>query len=316
MDTRQMRYLIEIAEAGSINKAAEKLFISQSGLNQQLIRMEKELGATLFLRTTHSLKLTEAGSVVLSYAREMVKREEAMRMQVEDVLDGSVGSVRVNLAMDFGIELFCACFPLFHEKYPKISLELQDHIVYEQYDRLLKGKLDIGMVMIKTREIEEIAYVHLAYERFLLGVPADHFLSKYYLPTEDGDYHILDLSACRDYPFSLMFQGSTMRQVIDPYFEAAGYKPQVLFACRTNHVAAMMVSHGICLTILPESQIKSHPDIRWFRIPGEPTWESCMIYHKDKPPRKAGWYFIELAQEKAKELMKPTRPDMVRLSEK
>lgn len=43
MDTRQLNYILTIAECGSISKAANKLFISQSGLNQQLQRIEKEL---------------------------------------------------------------------------------------------------------------------------------------------------------------------------------------------------------------------------------------------------------------------------------
>lgn len=48
MDFRQLEYIVAIAENKSISKAAETLFISQSGLNQQLIKLEKELGLPLF----------------------------------------------------------------------------------------------------------------------------------------------------------------------------------------------------------------------------------------------------------------------------
>ena len=51
MDTRQMEYIIQISEERSITKAAEKLFITQSALNQQLQKLEKELGLPLFVRT-------------------------------------------------------------------------------------------------------------------------------------------------------------------------------------------------------------------------------------------------------------------------
>ena len=57
MDTRQLNYILTIAECGSISKAANKLFISQSGLNQQLQRIEKELGISLFERDTHHLAI-------------------------------------------------------------------------------------------------------------------------------------------------------------------------------------------------------------------------------------------------------------------
>lgn len=256
MDTRQFKYILTIAECGSISKAAEKLYISQSGLNQQLIRIEKELGTTLFLRDTHHLAITEAGEIALAHAKEVLHLEERMHKQIQDSLDCTVGEIHLNLAMEQGTELFCSVFPDFHAKYPNVSFRLEDHKVYDQYDMLLQKKLDIGMVMITKREIQEIEYVHLANERFLLGVPLTHPLASLYQPTETGDYPEMDLVLCKDEPFSLMFTGSTMRQAIDPCFEEAGYKPHIMFESRMNRVAALMVSNGICLTILPESQAK------------------------------------------------------------
>ncbi len=297
MDIRQMRYLVKIAECGSVTRAAEGLFISQSGLNQQLMRIERELGVTIFERTTHSLRITEAGKVVLDYAREAVRREEQMRALVNDAMDGSVGEIRVNLAMEQGVQMFCAVFPEFHRRYPRMALKLTDYIVYDQYDKLLKGELDIGMVMISRREMPELVHVHLISERFLLGVSPGHPLAALYRPGVEGDYPLMPLEECRNESFSLMFSGSTLRQVIDPCFVAAGYRPNILFETRTNHVAAMMAQNGVCLTILPESQARLYPDIRWFRLPGEPTWESCLIYPRDNPPRQAGRVFIDLARE-------------------
>ena len=299
MNTRQYRYILSIAECGSISKAADQLYISQSGLNQQVMRIEKELGVTIFERDTHHLKITEAGAIVIAHAKEAVFLEERMHMQLQDVLDSTVGEIRLNLAMEQGTQLFCAVFPLFHERYPRVTFKREDHKVYDQYEMLLQKKLDIGMAMITKREIPEFEYVHLARERFLLGVPAAHPLSSMYRPTADGDYPEMDLYLCKEEPFSLMFSGSTMREAIDPCFEAAGFKPYVMFESRMNHVAALMVRNGICLTILPESQARLYQDIRWFRLAADPTWESCLLYHQENPPRKSARYFIDLAVSKA-----------------
>ena len=212
--------------------------------------------------------------------------------------------------MEQGIELFCAVFPEFHEVFPKITLKLEDHIVKDQYDFLEKGKLDIGMVMVSDHPMKQLEYVHLADERFLLGIPKSHRLAADYHPDENGDYPLMELSRCKDEPFSLMFSGSTMREVIDPVFERAGFTPQILFESRTNHIVALMVENGICLTILPESQIQRYHSIRWFRLADNPSWESCLIYHHDNPPRKAGRYLIELAKEKAHLLIRRTFPKM------
>lgn len=307
MDIRQLKYLVEIAEKGSVSKASESLYISQSGLNQQLVRIEKELGAQVFERTTHSLTITEAGEAVLAYAREAIKKEEQMRAVVSDIIDGTTGEISINLAMEQGIEMFCAVFPEFHKAYPNISLKLEDHIVRDQYDLLMKGKLDIGMVMVSSHPEKELKYIHLADERFLLGIPKDHVLAQNYVLDESGDYPLMDLKLCMNEPFSLMFAGSTMREVIDPCFERAGYEPHILFESRTNHIVALMVENGICLTILPESQARRYSSIKWFRLQDNPSWESCLIYHRDNPPRKAGSYFIQLAQEKMRLPAKQTK---------
>ena len=51
MDTKQIEYILKIAEEGNITHAAEKLFLTQPALNQQLLRLEKELGTRLFVRS-------------------------------------------------------------------------------------------------------------------------------------------------------------------------------------------------------------------------------------------------------------------------
>ena len=54
MDLRQIEYIVAIEQEQSISKAAEKLYLTQSALNQQLLRLEKELGTPLFERRKHS----------------------------------------------------------------------------------------------------------------------------------------------------------------------------------------------------------------------------------------------------------------------
>lgn len=72
MELRQLEYIIAIADQGNISKAAEALFITQSGLNQQLIKLEQELGIQLFYRDKHHLQMTAAGKVYVENAREII----------------------------------------------------------------------------------------------------------------------------------------------------------------------------------------------------------------------------------------------------
>lgn len=69
MTLQQLRYVISIAETGSLGKAAEKLFVSQPSLTGAIKELEKELGFTLFHRTSKGMVLTADGAHFLPYAR-------------------------------------------------------------------------------------------------------------------------------------------------------------------------------------------------------------------------------------------------------
>ncbi len=72
MDTKQLEYIVAIAEEGNITKAAERMFISQPALSQQLISLEEEMNTQLFERKGRSLKPTKAGLIYLNGARSIL----------------------------------------------------------------------------------------------------------------------------------------------------------------------------------------------------------------------------------------------------
>lgn len=91
MDLKQIEYIIKIADEKSITRAAEKLFLTQSALNQQLLRLEKALGGQLFKRTKSDWSPTPAGGIIwkapgsASTSNERPITESAIRrMQKKD----------------------------------------------------------------------------------------------------------------------------------------------------------------------------------------------------------------------------------------
>jgi len=78
MTIQQIRYALEIAETGSINKAAEKLFVSQPSLTNALRELEKSLGITIFNRSGHGMTLTNDG-------REFIQRAQQVYSQFDDL---------------------------------------------------------------------------------------------------------------------------------------------------------------------------------------------------------------------------------------
>lgn len=78
MTLQQLKYVIQIAQSGSINLVAQKLFISQPSLSNAVAELEKELQITLFSRSNRGVYLTEEGIKFLSYARQVVEQADLL----------------------------------------------------------------------------------------------------------------------------------------------------------------------------------------------------------------------------------------------
>ena len=81
MTLQQLRYVIEIVNAGSMNAAAEKLFITQPSLSNAVKELEKELGIELFLRSNRGVTLSADGAEFLRYARQVIEQEELLEQR-------------------------------------------------------------------------------------------------------------------------------------------------------------------------------------------------------------------------------------------
>ena len=78
MTLQQLKYIIEIAETGSITMAAQRLFIAQPSLSKSVAELEKEMGITIFNRSNRGVYLSEDGTKFLSYARQIVEQTELL----------------------------------------------------------------------------------------------------------------------------------------------------------------------------------------------------------------------------------------------
>ena len=79
MTLQQLRYLIAIAEHGSMNAAAQAMYVSQSNLSTAIKDLEKEFGITIFTRSNRGVSLTNDGTELLSYARQIVEQADILR---------------------------------------------------------------------------------------------------------------------------------------------------------------------------------------------------------------------------------------------
>lgn len=92
---RQLRYFVEIVDAGSFSLAAERLFIAQSALSRQVREMERELQALLLLRDTRHLEVTTAGRSLYADARRILAALEDAAARATHAQRGTEGTVQL-----------------------------------------------------------------------------------------------------------------------------------------------------------------------------------------------------------------------------
>ena len=85
MEIRQLQHFVSVAEEQHFTRAAARLMVSQSGLSASIRALERELQAPLFVRTTRTVTLTEAGRALLVEAERILAQERAAREAVAAV---------------------------------------------------------------------------------------------------------------------------------------------------------------------------------------------------------------------------------------
>ena len=84
MTLQQLKYVIAIAECGSITSAAKKLLVAQPSLSKSVSELEKEMGITIFFRNNRGIYLSDEGTKFLSYARQVVEQADLLEQQYKE----------------------------------------------------------------------------------------------------------------------------------------------------------------------------------------------------------------------------------------
>lgn len=145
MTLQQLKYVITVAEEGSISKASDKLFITQPSLTNQLHEVEKEYNIILFTRTNKGVILTQDGEVFLGYARQVLEQAELLDERYKNNYSKtlfSISSQHYSFAVNAFVDLI--------KKYDanKYDFSIRETETYEIIEDVAKLKSEIGILYI------------------------------------------------------------------------------------------------------------------------------------------------------------------------
>ena len=294
MDLKQLEYILMIHKEKNITRAAERLFITQSALNQQLLKLERELGSPLFVRSRNDWHLTKVGEIYINGANRIMQIKKETYDEIGDYASVRNRMLRVGITTGRGRDMFLEIYPQFIAIHPEVQVEARELVVRDQLDMLRSGTLDLGYLAIDELPPDYIGELVLQ-ETLLLAVPSANPLAQ---GNQSSPHHYptVSLEQFRNETFSLFSKFRTIREAINKCFETAGFKPKVLSHIDSAAGLLQMVSKGFCCTIVPESYYFTSPNIAWFAIEPRPTWKMFAGRMRMNYYSKAAQDFVRLSK--------------------
>jgi LysR family cyn operon transcriptional activator len=241
MEIRQLQYLMVIAEEANFTRAAERLFVSQSALSQQIQKLEQELDTLLLDRTGRRVRLTDAGTIVYRHAKSIFQELETVQTQIAELSGLERGLLKIGVIQSLNAYLIPTVVRRFKQSYPKLQLQVQELTMDEIEDALDLGDLHLGLgfqpVNRPGTESEG-----LFTERFVLILSSKHPLAKRKaLSLAEIDTELLMLS-----------RQFCSRRLWDSYAAEAGIQPQISIEMNTINAILQTLPETEMGTVLPE----------------------------------------------------------------
>jgi DNA-binding transcriptional LysR family regulator len=155
LDLELLRSFVSVVDAGGFTRAGERVHRTQSTVSQQIKRLEEDVGQTLLHRNGKDVTPTEAGELLLSYARRLLSLAE----EAQDVMarPGHEGAVRLGIPEDFAAYRLAKLLAAFSRSHPRLRMDVRaDQSIYLRRD-LERGDLDLALLKRDASEKGGIA---------------------------------------------------------------------------------------------------------------------------------------------------------------
>lgn len=221
-----MRYFLEVAQAGSVNQAAARLYVAASAVSRQIARLEDGLGTPLFERRRSGMALTAAGERLAGHLRTTVLDAEQVLEQVRHLGGQAAGRVRVCCTEGFAGGFMPTLMRAFQAAQPASQIELHVGSPDEVSQLLLRGEADIGLKYVVAPE-PGLRVEHAAPAPVLAVMSPDHPLAR---------QRSVELADVVRHPLLVGSRGVTARQLFDLACSAQGLQYRAVFVSNFSSV--------------------------------------------------------------------------------
>lgn len=173
IDLQKVATFLSVAEHSSLSEAAKHLHLSQPTVSHQIKILEQELGFVLFIRSSTGLKLTEAGRLLLPWARRLIHDTNELRDMMASLQQDIVGELRIACSTTAGKFILPQMAARFCKRYPGIKVQILACGPEHASLKLLDGEAHISVISSESAD-PNLESQEFFRDTINLIVPADH----------------------------------------------------------------------------------------------------------------------------------------------
>ncbi|WP_432072011.1 LysR family transcriptional regulator [Streptomyces wuyuanensis] len=237
----RLAYFAGVARHEHVTRAAQELGVPQSTLSRAMVRLEQDLGVTLFTRKGRTVSLTPAGrDFLVSVERALAEVERAAESVRADA-DPTGGKVAFGFLHTMGSETVPELIRAFRVDHPRIRFTLVQNYGEAMIERLRAGELDLCLTS-PVPDAPDLVARRLDEQRLRLVVPDDHRLAT---------RKRIRLAEAADETFVTLEGGYGLRRITDALCAEAGFSPRVAFEGEEAETLRGLVAAGLGVALLP-----------------------------------------------------------------
>ena len=251
MELRQLRYFAKAAETLNFSDAAKALNIAQSSLSQQIKQLEDELNVQLFLRNSHSIRLTEAGEEMLPFALRTIHDAETCADRIHDLQKLMTGTLNIGITYSFS-PILTETVISFMKLYPHIKLNIIYKPMSELMELLAKRDLDFVLAFKPTKPVADVES-HILFQNSLSAIVS----STHPLASKDK----VTLAELGQYELALPSKGLQARNAFDSLVTT--YNDfQIRIELNEVNILLKLIRQTHLVTVLAEDSIYNECDVK------------------------------------------------------
>ncbi|ABX06090.1 MAG TPA: LysR family transcriptional regulator [Herpetosiphon sp.] len=276
MELSQLRYFEAVARLGNVTKAAHEQHIAQPSLSKALRALEQELGVHLFDRVGRGVELSDAGKLLLPYARRVLAELQAARHALQSRADLTVGHVSLGVTPTVGTRLIPQALAAFNRRYRGIQLELHEAGASELVELLNAGVVDLAIVSALVHGVESTT---LMSEPLVVAVGLQHRFAQ---------RQSIAANELRDEGFILFPQGYELRNYTLQLCEQAGFAPRIVLDGGEMDTVVSLVAAGLGVAVVPQLAIDQRMGLHALMIDAGGLQRTLrLIRHSQRQPSPA-----------------------------